>query len=330
LAEWTYAEAVRAGLADAMRADPAVVLLGEDVGGGGVFGVTRGLREEFGPQRVRNTPISEAAITGCAVGAALVGLRPALEIMFMDFITLALDMLVNQAAKLPDLSGGQLHVPLLVRTQLGALRSAGAQHSQCLEAWLAHVPGLTVLAPFEPADAYAAVRWALATDGPVIVAEHKGLYGRRGPEVSAAARGGAAPSAREALACRVRRPGRDVTVVAYSAMVDRSLEAAEMLATEGVEVEVVDLVALSPWDMDGVLDSVRRTHRLVVVHEAVRRAGLGAEVAAEVAEAGFDDLDAPVARMGAAATALPFSPPLEQAALPSAERIAAVVRKVLR
>lgn len=317
--EWTYAEAIRGALAESMRADPSVLLLGEDVAHGGVFGVTRGLAEEFGPRRVRNTPISEAAITGLAVGAALVGLRPVVEIMFMDFITLGLDMLVNQAAKLPFLSGGQQRVPLVLRTQAGALNGAGAQHSQSLEAWLAHVPGLTVLAPATPADAFAALRWALTQDGPCVLVEQKALYGERGPRDD----GTGLP---RAPACRVRRPGRDVTLATYGAAVRTCLEAAAILAAGGVEAEVVDLFSLAPLDLDGLLASLRRTHRLIVVHEAPLTGGLGGEIVACLADRGFDELDAPPRRVGALDLPLPVSPPLEAACLPSAERVAAAVR----
>ncbi|MBX5466387.1 MAG: alpha-ketoacid dehydrogenase subunit beta [Firmicutes bacterium] len=323
MAEWTYAEAIRQALTDAMAEDDAVLLLGEDVALGGPFGVTRGLRERFGAGRVLNTPISEAAITGFAVGAALAGRRPVVEIMFMDFITLALDMLANQAAKLALLSGFQQAVPLVVRTQAGIYHSAGAQHSQSLEAWLVHVPGLAVVAPGVANDAYRAVRWALRQPGPVVVMEHKGLYGRR--------------QAREALEWdpqwrpgpQLRRPGRDATVVTYSAMGETALAAASALERDGISVEVWDLLGLSPLNLEPVLESVRRTHRVLIVHEAVVTGGLGAELAARLQSEVFDDLDAPIFRLGGRPVAIPFSPPLERAVIPSAEAVAEAVRTVL-
>ncbi|MEJ7929401.1 alpha-ketoacid dehydrogenase subunit beta [Ramlibacter sp. AN1015] len=299
-----YAHAVNLALADAMAADERVVVLGEDVAqAGGSFKATRGLLERFGPERVIDTPISEAAITSAAVGAAMAGLRPVLEIMFMDFITLAMDGLVNQAAKARFMFGGRCSVPMVVRTPHGGGLSAGPQHSQCLEAWLAHVPGLKVVCPSNPQDAYGLLRAAIDDPDPVVFVEHKALYGMRG-EVDAGLR------ARIGEA-RVARPGRDATLVCYGAAVGTCLAAAGLLADRGVEVEVIDLRSLQPWDWETVRASVARTHRALVVHEAVQAYGVGAEIAACIGEHAFDELDAPVMRLGAPFMPVPFSATLE-------------------
>jgi pyruvate/2-oxoglutarate/acetoin dehydrogenase E1 component len=320
--ETTYLGAITATLAEAMRADPCVLVIGEDVAEGGPWGATAGLVEEFGPERVRNTPISEAAICGVAIGAAQSGLRPVVEIMFIDFVTLALDQLVNQAAKAHFMSGGQLTVPLVLRTQGGAGQRGGAQHSQSLEAWLTHVPGLKVVMPSTAADAAGLLASAIADPNPVVVVESKTLYFRReelpDPPVGVPL----------GQAC-VLRPGRDVTVVALSRLVHESLAAAEQLAAEGIEVEVIDPRTLVPLDLETIAESVRRTHRLVVAHEAVARGGFGAELAAQVQRACFDDLDAPIERVGAPFAPIPFSPPLEDAYLPGRAEVAAAVRAVL-
>ncbi|WP_027283198.1 alpha-ketoacid dehydrogenase subunit beta [Rubritepida flocculans] len=316
-------QAITRALADAMEADPSVILLGEDIGqAGGPFGATRGLQERFGPERVRDTPIAEAALAGAAVGAALTGLRPVAEIMFMDFITLAMDALVNQAAKARFMFGGQRGVPMVLRTPHGGGLSAGPQHSQCLEAWLCHVPGLKVVCPATPADAYGLLRSAIADPDPVIVVEHKGLYAMKGeladpPEWTPIGR------------ARLARPGRDATILCYGAALHWSLAAAEELAREGVEAEVLDLRSLQPWDEAAVLESLSRTHRLVIAHEAVEAFGVGAEIAARMADIGFDELDAPILRVGAPFTPVPFAHPLEAAWRPDAARIAAAVRRTL-
>lgn len=326
MADWTYAEALREGLRDAMAQDPHVIILGEDVAYGGPFGVTRGLKEAFGSERVRNTPISEAAVVGFATGAALAGYRPVVEVMFMDFLTLTLDMLVNQAAKYRYLAQDRLRVPLVVRTQAGVLQSAGAHHSQSFESWLVHVPGLSVLAPSTAGDAYQAIRWALRQSDPVVVMEHKALYGRRTARQPAEdLEVGWVPRATR------RRAGEDATVISYSAMIYTALEAADRLAREGIEVEVWDLMGLSDsvLDLEPVVEAVERTHRALVVHEAVRTGGFGAEVAARLQEVAFDALDAPIVRLGAKASPVPFSPPLEQAYLPSAEDICQAVRNLM-
>ena len=318
----TYLEAITSTLAEAMRDDARVLVIGEDVAEGGPWGATAGLAEEFGAERVRNTPISEAAIAGIAVGAAQSGLRPVIEIMFVDFVTLALDQLVNQAAKAHFMSGGQLTVPLVLRTQGGAGQRGAAQHSQSLEAWLTHVPGLKVAMPSTAADVAGLLASAIADPNPVVVVENKTLYFRR-EEL---------PAKREPVPlgrARVAKAGRDVTVVALSRLVPEALAAAEELAADGIDVEVIDPRTLVPLDLDTILASVARTHRLVVAHEAVTHGGFGAEIAAQVQAAAFDELDAPVARVGAPFAPVPFSPPLEDAYLPGRAEVAAAVRSVL-
>ena len=315
-----YLEAITQTLAAEMRADERVLVLGEDVAEGGPWGATAGLAEEFGAERVRNTPISEAAIAGIAVGLAQSGLRPVVEIMFIDFLTLALDQLVNQAAKAYFMSGGQLTCPLVVRTQGGAGQRGGAQHSQSLEAWLTHVPGLKVVMPATAGDAAGLLRAAIADPNPVVFVENKTLYYRR-EEVE--------PGDVAIGRAKVVRPGRDVTVVALSRLVHEALAAAEELAAEGIEVEVVDPRTLVPLDLETIVESVSRTHRLVVAHEAVVHGGFGAEIAAQVQSAAFDELDAPIARVGAPFAPIPFSPPLEDAYLPGRDEIRSSIRTLV-
>jgi pyruvate/2-oxoglutarate/acetoin dehydrogenase E1 component len=322
VSETTYLEALRTTLAGAMRADARVLVIGEDVAEGGPWGGTSGLVEEFGPERVRNTPISEAAICGIAVGAAQSGLRPVVEVMFVDFVTLALDQLVNQAAKAHFMSGGQLTVPLVLRTQGGAGQRGGAQHSQSLEAWLTHVPGLKVVMPSTAADAAGLLASAIADPNPVVVVESKTLYFRR-EEIPDA------PPPVPLGRASVVRAGRDVTVVALSRLEHESLAAADELGAEGIEVEVVDPRSLVPLDLGTIVDSVARTHRCVVAHEAVEHGGFGAEIVAQVQAAAFDELDAPVVRVGAPFAPIPFSPPLEDAYLPGRADVAAAVRETL-
>jgi len=316
--ETTYLGAITATLAGALRADDRVLVLGEDVVEGGPWGATAGLAEEFGEDRIRNTPISEAAICGIAIGAAQSGMRPIVEIMFVDFVTLALDQLVNQAAKAHFMSGGQLRVPMVVRTQGGAGQRGGAQHSQSLEAWLTHVPGLKVVMPSTPADAADLLAAAIADDNPVVFVENKTLYFRR-EEVDVHRESGAIGRA------RIVRPGRDVTVVALSRLVHDAVAAAGSLADQGVEIEVIDPRTLVPLDVDTILESVSRTHRLVVAHEAVEHGGFGAEIVARVQAAAFDELDAPIGRVGAPFAPIPFSPPLEDAYLPGPDEVRAAV-----
>ena len=315
-------DAIRGALDEALAGDPAVCLLGEDITLGGPFGATRGLSDRYGEDRVRNTPISEATIMGLAIGAAMAGRRPVLEIMFVDFITLAMDQLVNHAAKLRYMSGGQLCVPLTIRVQGGAAGGMGAHHSQSLEAWFAHVPGLTVVAPSDPADAWGLLASAIRSDDPVVFLEHRGLYWTKGPVPGD---GHLVPIGRAV----VRRPGRDVTVVAWSRMVGTALAAAETLAADGIEAEVVDARSLLPLDLDTMVASVRRTGRLVVASEAVVTGGVGAEIAASVASVAAGSLRAPVERVGAPFVPPPAGPDLEALFVPTADDIAAAVRRTL-
>jgi pyruvate dehydrogenase E1 component beta subunit len=320
--ETTYIKAITATLAGAMRADERVFVLGEDVAEGGPYTATAGLAEEFGRERVINTPISEAAITGVAVGAAQSGMLPVLEIMFVDFITLALDQLVNAAAKAHFMSGGQLTVPLVVRTQGGAGQRGAAQHSQSLESWLTHVPGLKVVMPSRAVDASGLLAAAIADPNPVVFVENKTLYFRK--EV--------VPDRPQPVAigeAAVLREGRDVTIVALSRLVHDALSAADELAADGIEAEVIDPRTLVPLDLETIVESVRRTNRLVVAHEAVAHGGFGAEIATRVQEAAFDDLDAPIVRVGAPFAPVPLSPPLEDAFLPGADDIVSAARSTL-
>ena len=306
-------QALNEALAEEMAADERVFLLGEDVidPWGGTFRVTEGLSTRFGLERVRETPISEAAIVGCAVGAALLGMRPVAEIMFLDFAAQAMDQIVNQAAKLRYMTGGQASVPLVVRAAGGAGRASAAQHSQSLEAWFAHVPGLKVVMPSTPYDAKGLLKAAIRDPDPVIFIEHKMAYTVRGevPEGEYTVPLGVGD---------VKRPGRDLTVIATSRQVLRALEAAEVVAREdGCEVEVVDPRTLYPLDRATILSSVGRTHRALVVHEGPKRCGWGAELAALLTEEAFDDLDAPVVRVAGRNTPVPFAPVMEDFVIPS-------------
>ncbi len=322
MAEIRYIDAIRQALADELETDPRVALLGEDITLGGPFGATKGLVDTYGEWRIRNTPISEATVVGLAVGAGLAGLRPVVEIMFVDFITLAMDQLVNHGAKLRYMTGGVLSVPLTIRAQFGATGGFGAHHSQSLEAWFAHVPGMKVIAPSTPADAYTALRAAIRADDPVLYLEHRGLYWRRGELDD--------PAAADPWRARIRRPGTDVTLLAWSKMTESALEAAGRLAADGVDVEVIDLRSLSPLDLDTIIASARRTRRVAVLHEAVVTGGLGAEIAASVTEAAFAELAAPVARIGAPFAPPPAGPELEAQFVPSVDRIVEVVGALAR
>lgn len=320
----SYAEAIREALRQEMRADGRVVLLGEDIGVyGGAFGVTDGLLEEFGASRVRDTPISEAAITGCAIGSAMTGLRPVLEIQFMDFITLCMEQLVLQAAKVRYMFGGTAEVPMVLRTPAGAGTGAAAQHSESLESWFVHTPGLKVVAPSTPADAKGLLLAAIRDPNPVIFVEHKLLYRTRGP----------VPEEADALplgTADVKREGTDVTVVATGVMVPRALAAAEKVAGEGISVEVLDPRTLRPLDTDTLVASARKTGRVVVVYEAVKTLGIGAEVAARIAESdAFYHLQAPILRLGGAESPIPYNRTLERAAIPQEEDIVAALRRVV-
>jgi acetoin:2,6-dichlorophenolindophenol oxidoreductase subunit beta len=310
----TYLQAVSSTLARAMRADERVIVLGEDVAEGGPYGATAGLAEEFGELRVLNTPISEGAVCGVAVGAAQAGLLPVVEIMFIDFITLALDQLVNQAAKAHFMSGGQLTVPLVLRTQGGAGSRSGAQHSQNLEAWLTHVPGLKVVMPSCAEDAAGLLLSAIADPGPVVFVENNALYFRREPA-------GGEPEPVPIGSARTLRHGDDLTIVATSRMVGEAMQAAQRLASEGVQAEVIDPRTLLPLDIDTLSRSLRRTGRAVIAHEAVTVGGFGAEVAAQLQDAAFECLEAPIQRVGAPFTPVPVSPPLEDAYRPGAEQV---------
>lgn len=313
-AETTYVKAINTALAQAMRADERVIVIGEDVAEGGPYLATEGLSEQFGHQRVLNTPISESAVAGIAIGAAQAGLRPVVEIMFIDFITLALDQLVNQAAKAHFMSGGQLSVPMVLRTQGGSGGRAGAQHSQSLEAWLTHIPGLKVVMPATAADAAGLLLSSIADPNPVVFVENKSLYYRREPVP-------AEPRPLELGRAQHLRRGGDVTIVALSRLVGEALAAAERLAAEGIQADVFDPRTLVPLDLDPIADSVRRTGRAVIAHEAVRTGGFGGELAAELQAAAFDYLDAPIQRVGAPFMPVPLSPTLEDAYRPTSEDI---------
>lgn len=323
--EITYLEAVREAMSQEMRKNEDVFILGEDIGVyGGAFGVTRGMIEEFGQERVRNTPISEAAIAGGAVGAALTGMRPILELQFSDFITIAMDNLVNQAAKLRYMYGGKGKVPMVLRTPAGSGTGAAAQHSQSLEAWVAHIPGLKVVQPSTAYDAKGLLKAAMDDDNPVIFYEHKLLYKTKGdvPEEQYSIPLGKAD---------IKRQGKDVTIVATSIMVHKALEAATALEKEGIDVEVVDPRTLVPLDEETIIESVKKTGRVIVVHEAVKRGGFGGEIASVIAESeAFDYLDAPIKRLGGLPIPIPYNPNLEKAAVPQMEDIIAAVKETVR
>lgn len=321
--EMTYANALNAALREEMQRDPTVVLMGEDVGAhGGVFTVSRGLQAEFGPERVRDTPISEAAFVGLAVGASMTGMRPVVEIMYMDFTLVAADSLVNQAAKMRYMTGGQVKVPMVIRTQQGGGRGNAAQHSQSLDGMWAHVPGLKIAMPATPHDAKGLLKSAIRDDNVVMFIEHKLLYNTRG-EVPG---GDYTLPLGQAV---VRRSGSDVTLVALSRSLLFALEAAERLAEEGISVEVIDPRTIRPLDMETIASSVRKTSRAVLVHEAPSFAGVLAELSARVQEEAFDYLDAPITRVGGADCPVAYSQSLEAAQLPDVERIVAAVRSVM-
>ena len=319
--EIRYIWAVNEALKEEMERDENVILIGEDVGTpGGSFGASRGLYDLFGPERVVDTPISEASIVGLAAGAAACGLRPVVEIMFMDFMTVCMDGIVNQIAKMRYMFGSQYTVPIVIRTPAGGGLNAGPQHSQCLEAWFAHVPGLKVVMPGTPYDVKGLLKSAIRDDNPVIVVENKALHALKGslPEEEYLIPIGKA---------HIKREGADVTIIATSRMVHESLSAAETLSQEGIQAEVIDLLSISPWDKETVFESVARTHRLVIAHEAVKNFGIGAEIAACVVEEIMDELDAPIARVGAPFVPIPFS--LEKAYLPNGRDVVDAVRKTL-
>ena len=317
-----YREAVREGLREALRGDPRVFLMGEDVGRyGGTYACSHGLLEEFGPERVRDTPLSESAFVGAGIGAALGGMRPIVEVMTVNFSLLALDQIVNNAATLRHMSGGQFSVPLVVRMATGAGRQVAAQHSHSLEGWYAHIPGIKVVAPATPADAKGMLLTALREPDPVFIFEHAMLYpmedeidGQAGPvDISKAA---------------VRRSGKDVSLITFGGSLWKALEAADRLALAGIEAEVIDLRVLRPLDTPTILASVRKTHRAVIVDEAWRTGSFAAEISAQIMEGAFYDLDAPVARVCSAEVPIPYPKHLEDAALPQVAAIVKVVREM--
>jgi len=321
--ELTYAEALREGLRQTMEEDPSVFMIGEDIGVyGGAFGVSAGLIERFGAERIIDTPISEAGITGACIGAALTGMRPVGEIQFMDFVALGMEQLVLQAAKIRFMFGGKAKVPMVLRMPGGSGTGAAAQHSQSLEAWLVHVPGLKVVMPSNAYDAKGLLRAAIYDDNPVIFVEHKLLYKTKGdvPE---------APYEVPLGQSKVVREGGDLTIVATSIMVRRSVEAAEQLAQEGIEVEIIDPRTLRPLDMGPIVDSVKKTGRALVVHEAPKMGGFGGEVAALIAESeAFDYLEAPIRRLAGLETPIPYNRTLEYHTVPQVETIVAEARRL--
>ena len=323
MAEITFREAIRDALREEMLRDERVFIMGEDVGiYGGAYQATKGLWEEFGDERVRDTAISEAAIAGAATGAAMAGMRPVAEIMYVDFMTLAMDQFVNQAAKNRYMFGGKTTVPMVLRTEGGAGRCIAAHHSQSLESWFTHAPGVFVVMPSTPYDAKGLLKTSIRDDNPILFIEHKMLYGEKGevPEEEYLIPLG------EAV---VRRPGEDVTIVSYSRMALRAEEAGRMLADEGVSAEVIDLRCLKPLDIETVLASVRKTGRLVVASEGYKNTNFVCEIVARVQEFAFDDLDAPIQRVCAANVPVPMSPVLEDEAIPTGANIAAAARRAL-
>ncbi len=336
----TVAGALQQALREEMQRDEAVFLIGEDIGPlGGAFQVTKGLIEEFGEERVRNTPISEAAIIGAAVGAAMTGMRPVAEIQYADFLTCGMDQITNQAAKMRLMSGGQVKVPLVIRAALGST-NRGAQHGQSVEAWFMHTPGLKVVVPSTPYDAKGLLKTAIRDDNPVMFFEHKYLYGSKSPGGSKVKEIGEpmvtfAPAPRNEYTIAfgkadVKREGKDVTIVATLLMVHRSLSAAKKLEKEGISVEVIDPRTLVPLDIDTIIESVEKTGRLVIVAEDCKTGGIGAEIAAIVADDAFDYLDAPIKRVAALDTPIPLAPISENYVIPNEDRIINAVRKTMR
>ena len=320
----TFAQALNDAHRIEMQRDPNIYVAGEDVGVyGGIFGVTTGLLDRFGPKRVRDTPITESAIIGTAVGAAACGLRPVIELMFVDFIGVSMDQLFNQAAKMKYMFGGKARIPMVLRASCGAGIGAAAQHSQCLESWFMHVPGLKVVMPSTPCDAKGLLISSIRDDNPVVFLEHKLLYAQEGevPEGEYTVPLGKAD---------VKREGKDLTIVATAQMVHVALAAAEKLAADGTSVEVVDPRTLSPLDEETILNSVKKTHRLVIVTEDVRFAGSGAEIAALVAEKAFDRLDGPIVRVAAPPVPVPFSPALEKEYIPGVEKVLKAAATVMQ
>jgi pyruvate/2-oxoglutarate/acetoin dehydrogenase E1 component len=320
----TYRDAVREAIREALQRDPRVFLMGEDVGRyGGAYAVSKGLLSEFGPERIRDTPLSESAFVGAGIGAALGGMRPIVEVMTVNFSLLALDQIVNTAATIRHMSGGQFNVPVVIRMATGAGRQLAAQHAHSLEGWYAHVPGLRIVAPATIEDARGMLWTALEDPDPVLIFEHQVLYNVEG-ELAADA------GAVDIDSAAVRRAGRDAVVIAYGGTLAKALAAAETLSAEGIEVEVLDLRTLRPLDTATILDSVRRTRRAVIVDEGWRSGSLAAEISARIMEGAFYDLDAPVARVCSAEVPMPYARHLEEAALPQSETIASAVRGLLK
>ena len=319
--EMTYADAIREALCEEMRRDDSVVFIGEDIGVyGGAFGVSKGMFAEFGPTRVRDTPISETAIIGCGIGAAMTGLRPVVEIMFSDFVAVAMDQIVNQAAKARFQFGGQFKVPMVIRAPSGSGTGAAEQHSQSLEAWFVHTPGIKVVAPSTPADAKGLLTTAMRDGNPVLFLEQKLLYRTKGdvPEGEYAIPFGVA---------EIRRPGMDVTVISYGRMVARCLEAAQALSAEKIEAEVIDLRTLSPLDRTSIIASAKKCGRVLIVHEACLTGGVGAEIAAIIADSeAFYYLDAPIRRCCGSDSPIPYNRTLEASIVPRADTIADAIR----
>ena len=323
MTKMTYREAVRAAMRQALRADPRVFLMGEDVGRyGGAFAVSHGLLGEFGPERIRDTPLSESAFVGAGIGAALGGMRPIVEIMTVNFSMLAMDQILNNAATLRHMSGGQFGVPLVVRVATGGGRQMAAQHSHSLEVWYAHIPGIRVLTPATVADAYGMVLAALQEPDPVFIFEHATLYPLEG-EIDETA------ELVDLNRAAVRRAGRDVTLITFGGTLGTTLQAAERLAGEAIDAEVIDLRSLRPLDTSTIVDSVARTHRAVIVDESWRTGSFAAEVSAQIMERAFDDLDAPVARVCSAEVPMPYAKHLEAATLPQVEGIVNAARSLV-
>ncbi len=324
--EITYVMALNEALREEMRRDPRVFVMGEDVAiwgnKGGVYGVTQGLYEEFGAERVRDTPISEEAIVGTAVGAAVTGMRPVAEIMYIDFMALAMDPLVNQGAKLRYMFGGKARVPVVIRTQEGAGRGIAAQHSQSLEAWFVHIPGIKVAVPSTPADAKGLLKTAIRDDNPVMFIEHKMLYATKGP----------VPEGEYTIPfgkADIKRAGKDVTFIGIHTMIPKGLAAAEKLAAEGISVEVIDPRTLVPLDVETIVNSVKKTGRVVIAHEAYERGGVAGEIAMQIMEHAFDYLDAPIVRVCGRNVPVPYNLRLERAAIPQEEDIVNALRNIV-
>ena len=323
MAETTFRDALRLALREQLLADPATIMMGEDIGAyGGSYAVTKGFLDEFGPERIRDTPISESVIVGCGIGAAMGGLRPIVELMTINFSLLAFDQIVNNAAKIHYMSGGQYNVPMVIRMASGAGSQLGSQHSHSLEGWYAHIPGLKVVVPYTPYDARGLLATALRDPDPVIFIEHTALYSRKG-EVPAETY--SIPFGQ----AEVFRQGNDVTIIGYSGSVYQANQAADLLAADSIEAEVLNLRTLRPLDIETIIASVRKTHRAVVVEDDWKFGGFAGEIAAIIMERAFDDLDAPVARVCGADVPIPYAKELEQAALPQPQDIAAAARGLI-